>query len=139
MNMYKSKLIGLISLLVIFSIFAGCGKSDKEESKSELKQTNKKESLDTSKFYSYNNMKYWQNYPGKTPDGSSDMAEVKGAAEIEKIKMSIMGHTNEDGYTCEMHPQVHQNYSGKCPVCKMELIKQEKSSKSDSPTYKSIK
>jgi hypothetical protein len=146
MNMNKSlvaslapKLIGLVSLLVIFSVFTGCGKSDKEETKTEQKQQNKKEQLDTSKFYSYNNMQYWQNYPGKLPSCEAVFIEVKDQGQVEKIKKAIAGETKEDVYTCEMHPQIHQNYMGKCPLCKMDLTKQEKNSKNDSPTYKSIK
>jgi copper chaperone CopZ len=54
------------------------------------------------------------------------MTEVKDAAQLEKIKKTISGESSEDVYTCEMHPQVHQNYMGKCPLCKMDLIKQEK-------------
>jgi len=30
-------------------------------------------------------------------------------------------------YTCSMHPQVHENKPGKCPICKMELIAVNKS------------
>ena len=126
MKMYKTKLIGLISLLVIFSLFIGCGKSDKEESKTDQKQPNKKESLDTNKFYSYNNMQYWQNYPGKVPNSDAEFTEVKDQGQLGKIKKAIAGETNENVYTCEMHPQIHQNYMGKCPICKMDLTKQEK-------------
>ena len=28
-------------------------------------------------------------------------------------------------YTCAMHPQVHQDKPGKCPICGMTLIKKE--------------
>ncbi len=34
-------------------------------------------------------------------------------------------HTDEQGnivYTCSMHPQIHQNEPGNCPICGMELI-----------------
>ncbi|MTI88487.1 MAG: efflux RND transporter periplasmic adaptor subunit [Balneolaceae bacterium] len=34
-------------------------------------------------------------------------------------------HTDEEGnvvYTCSMHPQVHENEPGNCPICGMELI-----------------
>jgi Cu(I)/Ag(I) efflux system membrane fusion protein len=30
-------------------------------------------------------------------------------------------------YTCSMHPQVHENKPGKCPICKMDLIPVKKS------------
>ena len=32
-------------------------------------------------------------------------------------------------YTCLMHPQIHQNKPGECPICGMTLIKQEKEQK----------
>ncbi len=28
-------------------------------------------------------------------------------------------------YTCTMHPEVHSDKPGKCPICGMELIKKE--------------
>lgn len=28
-------------------------------------------------------------------------------------------------YTCTMHPEVHQDKLGKCPICGMELVKKE--------------
>lgn len=129
--MCKTKLIWLFSFLIVTAFFTGCGKSDKEETKNDQKQQNKKEQLDTSKFYAYNNLQYWQNYTGKLPDGNADMAEVKDPAQIERIKKAIAGETREDVYTCEMHLQIHQNYMGKCPICKMDLMKQENNVKSD--------
>ncbi|MBS1530035.1 MAG: efflux RND transporter periplasmic adaptor subunit [Bacteroidetes bacterium] len=32
---------------------------------------------------------------------------------------------NKAYYTCSMHPQVHEDHSGNCPVCSMKLIKVE--------------
>jgi rubrerythrin len=32
-------------------------------------------------------------------------------------------------YTCERHPQIHQNKPGNCPICDMTLIKKEKGQK----------
>jgi len=119
----KTKLISLTIILLAITVIIGCGRSGKDESKTEMKKS--REQLDTSKFYMSSDAKYWQNYPGSAPD-DNDMLELKDSSIIEKIKMSIMGKTNEDVYTCEMHQQVHQNYAGKCPVCKMDLIKQEK-------------
>jgi membrane fusion protein, copper/silver efflux system len=29
-------------------------------------------------------------------------------------------------YTCPMHPQIHENAPGKCPICGMDLVKKEK-------------
>ena len=31
-------------------------------------------------------------------------------------------------YTCPMHPQIHQDNPGKCPICHMDLVKVEESS-----------
>jgi len=110
-------------LLLSFLLLYGCSKTDKQDGTK--KEPEKKGQLDTSKFYEFGNLQYWQNYPGKLPHGDTDMIEVKEPAEIEKIKKSIAGETGESVYTCEMHPQVHQNFHGKCPICKMELVKQE--------------
>ena len=30
---------------------------------------------------------------------------------------------SKDDYTCSMHPQVHENHPGNCPICGMKLIK----------------
>jgi hypothetical protein len=32
-------------------------------------------------------------------------------------------------YTCAMHPQIHQDKPGKCPICGMTLIKKEEGQK----------
>ncbi len=32
-------------------------------------------------------------------------------------------------YTCPMHPQIHQDKPGKCPICGMTLIKKEEDQK----------
>ncbi len=32
---------------------------------------------------------------------------------------------NKAYYTCSMHPQIHEDHDGKCPVCNMKLIKVE--------------
>src|SRR5580765_4022273 len=31
-------------------------------------------------------------------------------------------------YTCSMHPQIHKEHPGKCPICQMDLIPVSKSS-----------
>lgn len=128
-KMKKIKIVTYYSFIIISSylLFYGCSKTNKQD---ETKKERPKEQLDTGKFYEFGNLQYWQNYPGKLPHGDADMVEVKDQAKIEKIKKAIAGETEEDVYTCEMHPQVHQNYHGKCPICKMELVKQEKNTSS---------
>ncbi len=33
-------------------------------------------------------------------------------------------------YTCPMHPQIHQDHEGECPICHMKLVKVTKTTKS---------
>jgi rubrerythrin len=50
--------------------------------------------------------------------------EMKKTSEAMKQKSDqINQHTFY--YTCMMHPQVHQDKPGKCPICGMTLIKKE--------------
>lgn len=41
---------------------------------------------------------------------------------------------NVDYYTCTMHPSVHQNDPGKCPICAMELVPVMKRNGGQSPS-----
>lgn len=127
--MKKTKSTVVLSLLIIFLalLFIGCSKSDKDVTKKDdaTKMDQKKtvENQKTDAFYGTSDLKFWQNYPGKSPNGDTDLSEVKDTAQVQKIKMSIAGHSNEDVYTCEMHPTVFQNHPGKCPKCKMDMMK----------------
>src|SRR3974377_343787 len=98
--MKKNKFLFINTFVAILTMLflIGCGKSDKNVTTTG-KKTEKKETFDTSKFYSTSDFKYWQNYPGKTPSGEADMVEVKAPAQIDKIKVAIMGHGSEDVYT----------------------------------------
>jgi len=56
-----------------------------------------------------------------------------------KSSSSHAGHTDttattqtEDYYTCTMHPQVHLDKPGVCPICGMELVKASHSRKTES-------
>lgn len=56
-----------------------------------------------------------------------------------KSSSSHAGHTDttattqtEDYYTCTMHPQVHLDKPGVCPICGMELVKASNSRKKES-------
>ena len=126
--MNKNNFFSIVIILTFLTmlIIIGCGKSDKNvpqnETKNETKKETQKEQLDTTKFYEFNNLQYWQNYPGKGP-GNVDMVEIKDYTKDIKIKKAINGNSEMDVYTCEMHPQIHQNYMGKCPICKMDLTK----------------
>jgi rubrerythrin len=50
--------------------------------------------------------------------------EMKKTSEEMKEKSE---QTNSQGfyYTCRMHPQIHSDKPGKCPICGMTLIKKE--------------
>src|SRR5437899_6579260 len=39
-----------------------------------------------------------------------------------------------DYYTCTMHPSVHAEAPGKCPICGMDLVPVMKKSPTDSPS-----
>ncbi len=36
---------------------------------------------------------------------------------------SLAPKNGEGDWTCSMHPEIHRHEAGKCPVCKMKLIK----------------
>lgn len=121
--MNKLKIVGSILILSGIFIFYSCTKSDKDVTKTDVtktddKKTGQKETKDAAEvFYSTKNLEYWQNYPGKSPKGD-EMTPVTDTAQVRKIKMSI----HEKVYTCEMHPEILQNYMGRCPKCKMDLL-----------------
>jgi len=136
--MKNLKIISLSGILIFAALMVinGCGKSDKDGTKNEKKFG--QETLDTSKFYTSPDKRFWQNYPGKVPGGDADMVEVSDAEQLKNIKTIIAGGSVLDAYTCEMHPQIHQNYAGKCPICKMDLIIQERKSQTDT-SHKQMK
>ena len=39
-------------------------------------------------------------------------------------------------YTCSMHPQIHEDHPGNCPICGMKLIKVELTGSGNSATEK---
>jgi len=43
----------------------------------------------------------------------------------QKNKQQVVKTANKAYYTCSMHPQVHEEHPGNCPVCGMKLIKVE--------------
>jgi hypothetical protein len=36
---------------------------------------------------------------------------------------SLSRQNGKGGWTCPMHPDIHEHESGKCPICKMNLVK----------------
>lgn len=119
--------ISVLTLLAAFMV--SCGKQENETTKkTDEKKTEQKQVKDTTAkkntetFYATKNHEYWQNYPGMGPKGDVEMAPATDTAQVNKIKMSIMGESKQTVYTCEMHPEILQNYMGKCPKCKMDLM-----------------
>jgi Cu(I)/Ag(I) efflux system membrane fusion protein len=43
----------------------------------------------------------------------------------QKPKQSVAKAPNKAYYTCSMHPQIHEEHPGNCPICGMKLIKVE--------------
>ena len=43
----------------------------------------------------------------------------------QKPKATVVKTTNKAYYTCSMHPQIHEDHPGDCPICGMKLIKVE--------------
>lgn len=43
----------------------------------------------------------------------------------QKNKKQVVKTSNKAYYTCSMHPQVHEQHAGNCPICGMKLIKVE--------------
>ncbi|WP_184550994.1 efflux RND transporter periplasmic adaptor subunit [Mucilaginibacter sp. FT3.2] len=43
----------------------------------------------------------------------------------QKPKVTVAKAANKAYYTCSMHPQIHEDHPGNCPICGMKLIKVE--------------
>ncbi len=43
----------------------------------------------------------------------------------QKPKATVAKTANKAYYTCSMHPQIHEDHPGNCPICGMKLIKVE--------------
>ncbi|SHM82919.1 efflux RND transporter periplasmic adaptor subunit [Mucilaginibacter sp. OK098] len=43
----------------------------------------------------------------------------------QKPKTTVAKASNKAYYTCSMHPQIHEDHPGNCPICGMKLIKVE--------------
>lgn len=55
------------------------------------------------------------NYPDC--QGKTDKTQIKPAQKAAEVK--------KESYTCPMHPEVVADKPGKCPKCKMNLVKKE--------------
>lgn len=45
------------------------------------------------------------------------------AASCKQEQHKVVKVANKSYYTCSMHPQIHEDHPGNCPICGMELIK----------------
>jgi len=54
-------------------------------------------------------------------DGGGSATNIRTAASGQPD--SLAPRNAEDNWTCPMHPEVHRHEPGKCPVCKMKLVK----------------
>jgi membrane fusion protein, copper/silver efflux system len=48
----------------------------------------------------------------------------RGSSDTQK-QPAIQESKTQVYYTCPMHPEVHSDQPGKCPICGMELVKNE--------------
>lgn len=124
------KIAAIISVFAMV-LFAGCSKQEQQTQKQDNTKTETSAgetssvTVDTNTYYASEKFDFWQDYPGSSPKGTP-MTKVTDPKEINKIHEAMGAGSNAVVYTCEMHPQVRQNYTGKCPVCKMDLIKIDK-------------
>ena len=63
---------------------------------------------------------------GKSDEQTSDKnnMEMKNS-DVEQVSNKIDSSDIGPIYTCTMHPNFEQNFPGKCPECKMDLVKKE--------------
>jgi PBP1b-binding outer membrane lipoprotein LpoB len=115
-------------------IIAGCSKQE-EQKTDNTKMEKSSVTVDTNTYYASDKFDFWQDYPGKSPKGT-DMNKVTDPELLKKIKLAMSPVSNDVVFTCEMHPEVRQNYNGKCPICKMDLIKMEKPEQKDNKSDK---
>ncbi|MPM19572.1 hypothetical protein SDC9_65998 [bioreactor metagenome] len=48
-----------------------------------------------------------------------------GSNDKNATQKTEQGASGKYYYTCEMHPEIHQDKPGSCPKCGMELVKKE--------------
>jgi Cu(I)/Ag(I) efflux system membrane fusion protein len=59
----------------------------------------------------------------------SGSTKVTNSSEMENAEMHMY-------YTCTMHPQIHEEQPGKCPICGMELVEKEVADSDSSHIHK---
>ena len=80
------------------------------------------------------------NAPGNPSFQASEMEQMHhGMSDMEGMQHDKTGTAKIDSgvkpmsgkvyYTCKIHPQIHQNKPGKCPICGVPLIKKEEERK----------
>ena len=78
--------------------------------------------------------------PGDPSFQSSEMQQMHhGMSGVEGMQHEKTGATKMDSgekpmsgkiyYTCAIHPQIHQDKPGKCPICGLTLIQKEEERK----------
>lgn len=87
------------------------------------------------------NAQLTSNSPGTPNFQPSEMQQMhhdmKGMGGIQHDQMSAMKKESEESkpmsgktyYTCVMHPQIHEDKPGKCPICGVTLVKKEEKQK----------
>lgn len=60
---------------------------------------------------------------GKSGSQTSDMKQ--NSSKSKEVSKEIVSSDIGSLYTCSMHPEIIQNYPGKCPKCKMDLVKKD--------------
>jgi hypothetical protein len=61
---------------------------------------------------------------GASSGGTPSMQGMPGM-KMESPPAAPVGSQAGADYTCSMHPQIHQDHPGKCPICGMTLIKKD--------------
>lgn len=56
------------------------------------------------------------------PQAPGASASKPGSAGGDRLD-ALSRQNGQSGWTCPMHPEIHQHESGKCPICKMNLVK----------------
>ena len=63
---------------------------------------------------------------GKSDEQTSDKNNMEMKNNDVKEVSNVVDSSNIGPiYTCPMHPNVEQNFPGKCPECKMDLVKKD--------------